>query len=64
MNKLGNYMRAMKLAKMLISESEYSLKKGNTNKSLLQLQAAFADFVTAMNCVTSMMFERKRRVRP
>jgi hypothetical protein len=63
MNKLGNYIKAMKLAKMLIRESELSLKAGNQGKALVHLQGAFSDFITAMNCVTSMAFERKKRVR-
>lgn len=63
MNKLGNYIKAMKLAKMLVRESEIAMQKGNQGKAIMQLQGAFYDFITAMNCVTSMAFQRKRRVR-
>jgi len=58
MSRFGTYLDTQKLAKMMLQEAKLALAKKDDGRALRA-------FITVINCLASMQFERKaKRGRP
>lgn len=63
MSRFGTYLSSQKLAKLLLGQAQDEIMKGEERKALRDTILAVGHFVTAMNCIASLSFEPRRKVR-
>lgn len=62
MNRLTNYFKAKEIAKMELMTAE-KLSMSDLNRSLRHLIAAVKEILTAQNCLVSLAFESRVKIK-